>query len=290
MALPQREERLVTNGINRDCPPAQWRSAVVASFAAACGRSAGTQCHGRGEAAAATNTGVEAFGLDICISRRIACQICTEMERKSIADKLGWPDGLRTALFVVALAIWLSPILGGLELGAVKVPKLPESLRSIAIIVGPVATVLLLLLLIPIFPLRKRSFSAVLDEGSGGWKINSKLDESPGGGAVMCVLQSRWWITPASEKPVTIVAVYVRERDDDELGEAEFSFLDDKGDPVAPKEFTGSTHLEVRGVIFVQSGVKNREVEAQLVFKDVRGSQVKTPWLRFSYNRVAVIA
>jgi hypothetical protein len=35
MELPQREERLVTNGTNRNRSLAQWRSTVVASLAAA---------------------------------------------------------------------------------------------------------------------------------------------------------------------------------------------------------------------------------------------------------------
>ena len=51
MELPEREEWLVANGINRDCPPTQWRSAVVASLAATRGRPGEPQREGETKAA-----------------------------------------------------------------------------------------------------------------------------------------------------------------------------------------------------------------------------------------------
>ena len=212
------------------------------------------------------------------------------MEKKSIADKLGWGGRYSDNNFCCRIGhIRLSPIFGGLELGSVKVPKLPDSLQPAAMVVGPTATVGLLLLCIPFLPLRGRNFTVVLDKGVGGFQINRKLDDSPGGGAVLCHLHSRWWLTPGFEKPMTIAGIYIRERNSDDLGATDFHFLDDKGNAAAPKEFSGTTQVDVRGAVFVEAGVKNRKVDCQLVFEDVRGKQVETPWLRFSYNEVAVI-
>ena len=48
-------------------------------------------------------------------------------ERRSIADKLGWPDGVQTAVFVLALCIMLSPYLGAVEIGDIKIPAVPNA-------------------------------------------------------------------------------------------------------------------------------------------------------------------
>ena len=182
------------------------------------------------------------------------------MEKKSIADKLGWGDGIRTTIFVVGLVIWLSPIFGGLELGYLKVPKFPDSLQPAAMVVGPTATVGLLLLCIPFLPLRGRNFTVVLDKGVGGFQINRKLDDHPGGGAVLCHLHSRWWLTPGFEKPMTITGIFMVNVTVTIFGATDFHFLDDKGNAAAPRSSQVRRRLTFAEQYSVEAGVKNRKV------------------------------
>jgi hypothetical protein len=72
-------------------------------------------------------------------------------ERRSIADKLGWPDGVQTAVFVLALCIMLSPYLGAVEIGDIKIPAVPNArLKRVAEVGGVILFLIVCRLLVPV--------------------------------------------------------------------------------------------------------------------------------------------
>jgi hypothetical protein len=89
-------------------------------------------------------------------------------EKKSLADKLGWPDGLRVAVVLAALAVALAPYVGGVDLGPFKVPQLPGSIANAAVVGGPVLLAVALVLLLPLWnaptpqPIRTATYQAQL--------------------------------------------------------------------------------------------------------------------------------
>ncbi|MFN0244754.1 MAG: hypothetical protein ACKVWV_17855 [Planctomycetota bacterium] len=107
------------------------------------------------------------------------------MSKKSLADKLGWPDGLRVAVVLAALAVSLAPYVGPLDLGPFKVPQLPASVKDTAVLGGPVLLLAALGFLLPIWgaprstpqPIRTATYQAQLPRVSAVAQLFLGKDE-----------------------------------------------------------------------------------------------------------------
>ena len=70
-------------------------------------------------------------------------------DKKSMLQRAGWPDQICLVLFTLALVLTLSPYLGGVDFGGIKVPKLPTQVTRVMYFLGPMLLLASLLLFIP---------------------------------------------------------------------------------------------------------------------------------------------
>lgn len=72
----------------------------------------------------------------------------------SIANLLGWSEAVQTTLILLAVMLALAPVLSGVKLGGIEIPKLDPRRRRALRIVGPVSVVSALVVVVPLRALR----------------------------------------------------------------------------------------------------------------------------------------
>lgn len=72
----------------------------------------------------------------------------------SVADRLGLPEAVQTALLIVGIALALTPWLAGFTIGSVQIPKLDPRRRRALRVTGPLAVLLGIALVVPVAALR----------------------------------------------------------------------------------------------------------------------------------------
>jgi hypothetical protein len=74
------------------------------------------------------------------------------MHKHSTYEQLGLPGRIGEVLFLVSLALTLSPYFPGLDFGALRVPALPDSTRNKLKLLGPILLAASALLFYPLWP------------------------------------------------------------------------------------------------------------------------------------------